>query len=65
MTSALANPAITLAKFLDSLDKEDSLATSRILKRATSRILKRPLLKDVILSDNTVRLSFFKAYKYL
>jgi DNA (cytosine-5)-methyltransferase 1 len=51
VTSALADPTITLAKFLQSPEvKGDASAISQVLKRTLS--------KDDILSEDMVRLPF-------
>lgn len=48
VTSALADPAITLAKFLQLPEVKGDTS-------AISQILKRPLFKDDIFSEDTVR----------
>jgi hypothetical protein len=58
VTSALANSAITLAKFLESSDIKGDTS-------AISQILKRPLSKDDILSKDMVSHPFFIAYALL
>lgn len=53
VTSALANPAMTLVEFLESPDiKRDTSAISQILKR--------PLSKDDFLSEDIVSHLFLK-----
>lgn len=52
VTSALADPTITLAKFLQSLEVMGDTS-------AISQILKRPLSKDDILSEDMVRHPLF------
>lgn len=50
VTSALANPTITLPKFLQSLAKDD--------KSVIFKALGRPLSEDDVLSGDTVRQPF-------
>lgn len=52
VTSALADPAITLAKFLHLSEVKGDTS-------AISQILKRPLSKDDILFNDTVRIFLF------
>jgi len=51
VTSALANPTITLPKFLQSLATKDDMSV-------IFKALGRPLSKDDVLSEDTVRQPF-------
>jgi DNA (cytosine-5)-methyltransferase 1 len=51
VTSALANPGITLSKFLQSPEMEEDTPV-------ISQTLGRPLTRDDILSEDTVRLLY-------
>lgn len=55
VTSALADPAITLAKFLQLSEVKGDTS-------ASSQILKRPLSKDDIISNDMVRIFLFIIY---